>query len=255
MLATERRQRIMQEMHEHKVVVIVELAEKLGVTPMTIRRDLNLLEQQGLVEKSYGGAVLIESSIKENPYLTRKQVKNPEKRMIAQAAADLVEPAMSIYLDAGTTSYELAALLVEKGYQQLTIVTNDLLIAHMVSQNSNYQVIMLGGVIENANGLTCGYLAKEMIKNIHFDICFVGTQAINSSMNVMTANIDKVELKQLYLKNSHMKVLLADDSKFGKYKLHNICSVGEFDLLISDRKFTEQETEYFHENKVRIINV
>lgn len=58
-----------------------------------------------------------------------------------------------------------------------------------------------------------------MIKNIHFDICFVGTQAINSSMNVMTANIDKVELKQLYLKNSHMKVLLADDSNFGKYKL------------------------------------
>ena len=96
MLATERRQRIMQEMHEHKVVVIVELAEKLGVTPMTIRRDLNLLEQQGLVEKSYGGAVLIESSIKENPYLTRKQVKNPEKRLIAQAAADLVEPSMSI---------------------------------------------------------------------------------------------------------------------------------------------------------------
>ncbi|MBP7840286.1 MAG: DeoR/GlpR transcriptional regulator, partial [Acidaminococcaceae bacterium] len=160
MLATERRQRIMQEMHEHKVVVIVELAEKLGVTPMTIRRDLNLLEQQGLVEKSYGGAVLIESSIKENPYLTRKQVKNPEKRLIAQAAADLVEPSMSIYLDAGTTSYELAALLVEKEYQQLTIVTNDLLVAHMVSQNSNYQVIILGGVIENANGLTCGYLAK-----------------------------------------------------------------------------------------------
>ena len=255
MLATERRQRIMQEMHEHKVVVIVELAEKLGVTPMTIRRDLNLLEQQGLVEKSYGGAVLIESSIKENPYLTRKQVKNPEKRMIAQAAADLVEPSMSIYLDAGTTSYELAALLVEKEYQQLTIVTNDLLIAHMVSQNSNYQVIMLGGVIENANGLTCGYLAKEMIKNIHFDICFVGTQAINTSMYVMTANIDKVELKQLYLKNSHMKVLLADDSKFGKYKLHNICSVGEFDLVISDRKFTEQEQEYFHDSKVRIINI
>ena len=255
MIATERRQLIMQEMNEHKVVVIVELAEKLGVTPMTIRRDLDLLEKQGLVEKSYGGAVLIESSIKEDTYLKRKQAKTPEKRRIAKAASDLVEQAMCIYLDAGTTNYELATLLVEKKYPELTIVTNDLLIAHMVSQNSNYQVIMLGGVIENANSLTCGYLAKEMIKNIHFDICYMGTQAISPSMQVMTANIDKVELKQLYLKNARVKILLADDSKFGKYKLHDICTVADFDLLISNRNFSGEENVYFHDNKVRTLEV
>lgn len=255
MLATERRQLIMKEMYEHKVVVIMELAEKLDVTAMTIRRDLNMLEKQGLVEKSYGGAVLIESSIKEDTYPKRKRAKTSEKRMIAKAAVELVEPAMSIYLDAGTTNYELAVLLIEKKYPELTVVTNDLLIAHAISQHSNYQVIMLGGVVENVSGLTYGYLAKEMIKNIHFDICYMGTQAISPSMHVMTVNIDKVEMKQLYLRNSQVKILLADDSKFGKYKLHDICTVGDFDLLISNRSFTEEENVYFHDKKVRTIEV
>lgn len=255
MIATERRQLIMQELHENKVVVIMDLAEKLGVTAMTIRRDLNLLERQGLVEKSYGGAVLIESSIREDTYLKRKSVKTSEKRRIANEALKLVEPAMSIYLDAGTTNYELAVLLVEKKYIELTIATNDLLIAHIISQYSDYQVIMLGGVVENGAGLTCGYLAKEMIKNIYFDICYMGTQSISSSMHVMTVNIDKVEMKQLYLQNSQVKILLADDSKFNKRKLHDICAVGDFDLLISDRSFTDEENLYFYDHNVRAIKV
>ena len=255
MLANERRQIILEELQNHKTVVIVDLAERLEVTPMTIRRDLILLEKQGVVEKTYGGAVLSESSIREISYLKRKEVRTPEKHRIARAALELVDEGMCVCLDAGTTSYELALLLIEKQFSELTVVTNDLLIAYNIGQNSNYQVILLGGVIENSNGLTCGYFAKEMMKNLHVDICFVGTQAITDALEVMTANIDKVELKQCYLENSSEKILLADESKFVKNKLHKICSLTVFDQVITDKEFSDQEISYLTVNQVKVTKV
>ncbi|HIU63544.1 MAG TPA: DeoR/GlpR transcriptional regulator, partial [Candidatus Avacidaminococcus intestinavium] len=244
MLADQRRQIILEELQRNNSVVIVDLAEKLAVTPMTIRRDLVLLEKQGIVEKTHGGAVLSESSIRERTYLKRKEVRTPEKQRIAKAAVRLVEQGMCICLDAGTTNYELALLLIERKFSELTVITNDLLIAYSLGQNSNYQVLLLGGMLENANGLTCGYFAKEMMKNMRVDICFVGTQAVSEELMVMTANIDKVELKQYYLTNARIKVLLADGSKFAKNKLHKICVLSEFDHVITDNVFSAEQSAY-----------
>ena len=120
MLPVERRQFILDELYKTKAVAVNELAQQLGVTTMTIRRDLQLLEDNGLVEKSHGGAVLTESLVKEATYHNRKLVRIQEKRQIAEAALPLIESSMSIYLDAGTTNYELAELIAKKRWDGLT---------------------------------------------------------------------------------------------------------------------------------------
>ena len=102
MLAAERRQYILNELYKNKAVAINELAEELGVTTMTIRRDLHLLESQGLLEKSHGGAVLAESLVKEATYRNRKLAHVEEKQHIAKTALSFIESSMSVYIDAGT---------------------------------------------------------------------------------------------------------------------------------------------------------
>ena len=172
MLPVERRQFILDELYKNKAVAVNELAQQLGVTTMTIRRDLQLLEDNGLVEKSHGGAVLTESLIKEATYHNRKLVRIQEKRQIAEAALPLIESSMSIYLDAGTTNYELAELIAKKRWDGLTVVTNDLAIAQVLMPAAGLDVIMLGGYVDEESGSTCGALATNMVRQMHFDLNF-----------------------------------------------------------------------------------
>lgn len=135
----------MDELYAQQVVTVQALAEKLQVAPMTIRRDLHLLEQQGLIKKSHGGAVLAESSVQEAAYHNRQQVHRKEKQQIAAAALAKVDDAMCLYLDAGTTNYELAVLISGKRWSSLTVVTNDLAIAQTLTPAQGITVILLGG--------------------------------------------------------------------------------------------------------------
>lgn len=254
MLAAKRHQFILQELQTKKSVSVIELAQKLKVTPMTIRRDMKSLEKKGLLEKSYGGAVLTESSLDEVSYKNRKSVMYEEKLRISQAAMKFVEADMCVLLDAGTTNYELAKMLVNAKYRKLTLVTNDPAIAQLLQQNSNYTVILIGGLFDADSESVCGSYAAKMVLDFAYDICFVGTQAINEQWKVMTVSENKVSLKQNYLKNSRLKVLTVDSSKFDKHKIYNICAVQDFNVLITDKKFTASERHSIG-SAVKVISV
>ena len=255
MLPAKRRQYIMEELYTNQNVVVADLAEQMQVTPMTIRRDIELLEQSGLLEKTHGGAVLAESSLKEVTYRQRKTVCYEEKSAIAKAAAKLVKRGMCIYLDAGTTNYALARILARQNHTLLTIVTNDLAIAQALMNVSNYKVIVLGGMVDPASESVCGIHAANMAAAFHYDICFVGTQAITPEWQVMTVNADKILLKQNYLKAASLKVLLADSTKFGKYKIYNICSALDFDMIISGKIFESTQLQALTDGGVKVVKV
>ena len=255
MLPVERRQFILDELYKNKAVAVNELAQQLGVTTMTIRRDLQLLEDNGLVEKSHGGAVLTESLIKEATYHNRKLVRIQEKRQIAEAALPLIESSMSIYLDAGTTNYELAELIAKKRWDGLTVVTNDLAIAQVLMPAAGLDVIMLGGYVDEESGSTCGALATNMVRQMHFDLNFLGTQAVTPDWRVMTANAQKIDLKRACVEAADKTVLAADHSKFKKHKLHHIFDIWAMDVVISDYVLEPEEEKLFQEHNVTFIHV
>lgn len=255
MLPVERRQCIVEELRKHKAVSVNELAKRLHVTTMTIRRDLQLLEQTGLVEKSHGGAVLTESLVKEAAYHSRKLSHLKEKQRIARAALPLIGSSMSVYLDAGTTNYELAELMTKKQWEALTVVTNDLAVARLLTPVQGIDVILLGGYVDKESWSSCGALAVNMVEQMHFDLSFMGTQAIAPDWRVMTANAGKIELKRACLASSDKTVLLADSSKFKKHKLHYIFTIWDVQCVISDYEMPPEERSAFQEHNVTYIHV
>lgn len=255
MLPAERRQYILDKLYKNKAVEVNDLAKELEVTPMTIRRDLQLLEDSGLVEKSHGGAILTESVVKEATYRNRKLVHITEKRRIAKAALSLIEPSMSIYMDAGTTNYELATLIAEQHWSDLTIVTNDLAIAQLLSSVAGVRVLMAGGTIDAESAATCGVFATSMVKSMHFDICILGTQAITPDWRIMSANVEKIGVKRASIAASDKVVLLADHSKFNKHKLYYLFDLWEADILVTDYRASEAEKNVFTEHDVEYIQI
>lgn len=255
MLPAERRQFILNELYKNKAVTVNELAEQLKVTTMTIRRDLQQLEKNGLAKKSHGGAVLVESLVKEATYHNRKLVHIEEKRRLASAALPLLESSMSVYLDAGTTNFELAELMAKQHWDNLTVVTNDLAIAQVLTPVTGVYTILLGGHVDVESNSTCGVLATNMVRAMHFDLCFLGTQAITPDWRIMTANAEKIDVKRACLEAADQVVLLADHSKFKKHKLYYILDLWAIDILISDYQATDEERALFAEHQLDFIQV
>ncbi|UTY28587.1 DeoR/GlpR family DNA-binding transcription regulator [Treponema putidum] len=255
MYVEERLELILKDLNRYGKLNVKALAEKFKVTPMTIRRDLNILEEKGLLLKSHGGALSKESLSHDKLYSTRKKENLPVKKKIAAKALLFIKNGMTILLDAGTTNYELAKFLVESSIKDLVIITNDLKIACVLAEKQFFQIIMLGGIIENENILTCGSVAVSMLKDFEIDACFVGTQSISNKFEIRTPNIAKVELKKTYIEKSQQRFLLTDSSKFEKSKLYKICDLKDFHYIITDKKMNLSEKNYIKKYKIAWVSI
>ena len=255
MYVEERLELILKDLNRYGKLNVKDLSEKFKVTPMTIRRDLSILEEKGLLLKSYGGALSKESLSHDKLYSTRKKENLAIKKKIAAEALLFIKNGMTILLDAGTTNYELAKFLVESSIKDLVIITNDLKIASVLAEKQLFQIVMLGGIIENENILTCGAMAVSMLKDFEIDACFVGTQSISDKFEIRTPNIAKVELKRTYIEKSQQRFLLADSTKFKKSKLYKICDLKDFHYIITDKKIGISEENYIKKHKLEWLSI
>ena len=255
MYVEERLELILKDLNRYGKLNVKDLSEKFKVTPMTIRRDLSILEEKGLLLKSYGGALSKESLSHDKLYSTRKKENLAIKKKIAAEALLFIKNGMTILLDAGTTNYELAKFLVESSIKDLVIITNDLKIACVLAEKQFFQIVVLGGIIENENILTCGSMAVSMLKDFEIDACFVGTQSISDKFEIRTPNIAKVELKRTYIEKSQQRFLLADSTKFEKSKLYKICDLKDFHYIITDKKIGISEENYIKKHKLEWLSI
>ncbi|WP_427194636.1 DeoR/GlpR family DNA-binding transcription regulator [Treponema denticola] len=255
MYVEERLELILKDLNRYGKLNVKDLSEKFKVTPMTIRRDLGILEEKGLLLKSYGGALSKETLSHDKLYSTRKKENLPVKKKIAAEALLFIKNGMTILLDAGTTNYELAKFLVESSLKDLVIITNDLKIACVLAEKQFFQIVVLGGIIENENILTCGSMAVSMLKDFEIDACFVGTQSISDKFEIRTPNIAKVELKRTYIEKSQQRFLLADSTKFEKSKLYKICDLKDFHYIITDKKIGISEKNYIKKHKLEWLSI
>lgn len=232
---------------------VTKLAEVFSVSAMTIRRDLNSLEELNLVKREKGGAYPRNPAYIETKY-ERKKIENVRaKRRIAIEGNKLIEDGDIVFLDAGTTTFMLMESILEKEYKNLTVVTNDISIAFYMMNREDINMIFIGGNVSKATYSTQGYIAKNNIEMLHFDKCFLGISYIDSNYRLYTPTMGKVEYKKIVLQNSNEKILLADSSKFNKNSLYFIADMKEFNVLITEKNINYENNKYFLENRIKVI--
>lgn len=238
---------ILDILYDNEDISIDDLAEKTNVSTMTIRRDLDFLQEQNMLTRTHGGARVNKVVLKEISYQKKSQENLETKKTIAKASIELVEPNSSIFLDAGTTSYELARLLFETNGH--TIITNDINIAQLLC-NSNNKVYMLGGLLESETGCSMGVYTIELLKRFNIDLAFIATNSISNSLEVETSDENKGSLKEYVIGLDTKKVLLVDKSKFHRKSLFKVGLLTQFNYIITDYQFDENSV-----HKLKNVNI
>jgi len=237
----------MKLLSETGYVTITELADKLGISPITIRRDLLTMEKEGICIRKRGGAVSHSQRVTmELPY-TIKQVQNVEaKRRIAEAAARLVEDGDTIILDSGSTTFALAQKLASRN--RLSVVTNDLQIATKLAANPNINLICTGGVARSNVFSLQGELAESCIRNLRVDMTFLGADAVHPDGGIFNVNIEEVAIKRAMINAAANVILLADSSKFEVPGFAKICELAQIDTVITEERIKPDTREMIRSN-------
>ena len=237
MLARHRQSLILQAVRSDGSARVSDLTQRLGVSDMTIRRDLEVLARDGLVEKVHGGAVLPGTPASPEPGFEAKLVlERPEKNAIARAAARLVGPGTAIAVAAGSTTLALAQCLLD--VPGLTIVTNSLRVMNAFSGTRGLDgtadsVILTGGV-RTASDALVGPMADLTIRSLHFDLLFLGCFGFDAEAGLTTPNLAEAETNRTFIRVARRVVLLADHTKWGVVSLSSFARLNEVDVLVTD---------------------
>jgi len=237
MLARHRQSLILQAVRSDGSARVSDLTQRLGVSDMTIRRDLEVLARDGLVEKVHGGAVLPGTPASPEPGFEAKLVlERPEKNAIARAAARLARPGTAIAVTAGSTTLALAQCLLD--VPGLTIVTNSLRVMNAFSGTRGLDgtadsMILTGGV-RTASDALVGPMADLTIRSLHFDLLFLGCFGFDAEAGLTTPNLAEAETNRTFIRVARRVVLLADHSKWGVVSLSSFARLNEVDVLVTD---------------------
>jgi DeoR/GlpR family transcriptional regulator of sugar metabolism len=232
-LPAERRKRILEYIQENRSAKIEELAVILDVSEATVRRDLAVLDTEGLVNRTHGGAVLPElSTAFELLYSEKRMLFPDEKRLIGIEAASMVADGETLILDSGSTTYEIAKNLT--GHKNLTIITYDLFIASTISYDPSTTVIVTGGVKREGFNIVIGPIAEEFLRQVRVNKAFVGVDAVDAVHGVTNATFIEVSIKRLIIESASEVILAADHSKFGKVALAKVCALNQIHHIITD---------------------
>ncbi|CAI0949437.1 Glycerol-3-phosphate regulon repressor [Serratia rubidaea] len=231
MIPVERHQQILALVAERGVVSIAELTERLAVSHMTIRRDLQKLEEQGAVIAVSGGVQAAERLAIEPSHQDKEGMFSQQKAAIGALAASLIPANSCIYLDAGTTTLALAKQIGERG--DLTVVTNDFVIAAYLLENSQCELIHTGGTVCRENRSCVGEAAAQALRQLFIDLAFISASSW-SMRGLSTPSEDKVAVKKAIVDASRRRILLSDTSKYGKVATYLALPIAVFDAIITD---------------------
>ncbi|HET7476272.1 MAG TPA: DeoR/GlpR family DNA-binding transcription regulator [Dermatophilaceae bacterium] len=240
MLARQRQERILREVDRHGGCRVSELVEILGVSDMTVRRDIEVLAEKGLVLKVHGGATAAGGRSAEEPGFHVKSELNPvEKSAIARTAAGLVQPGASIAVSAGTTTYAVAHEL--RGIRDLTVVTNSPRVAELLHDpnRDDLTVVLTGGVRTRSDALV-GPVAIATLRSMHVDTLLLGVHGIDLRAGLTTPNLEEAETNRAMIACARRLVVVADHSKWGIVGLSTIATLTDVDVLVTDAELDTQ---------------
>ncbi|MBQ9481123.1 MAG: DeoR/GlpR transcriptional regulator [Clostridia bacterium] len=231
MYAIERQDEIIEIIKERKSVSVNDLAKELFVSCATVRRDLSAMEKSGLIRRTHGGAIITGSSSDESSTLLREQENVLEKKEIAAVAVRFVKNNSSLYIDSSSTTGKIVPLLARFSY--LSIVTNGLKNALLLSEKTNAKIYVTCGMIQSQSNSILGADTVEYCSKLHTDVAFISCNGVDLG-GMTEASLEQAKVKQTMLKNSALKILLADSSKFGKTYMAKTGDFSDVDYFITD---------------------
>jgi DeoR/GlpR family transcriptional regulator of sugar metabolism len=243
MLVAQRQARILGEVQRSGAIRVADLVEQLGVSDMTIRRDLDSLERRGLVRKVHGGALAPCGPSTEEPGFEAKSTRQEhEKRTIARTASQLVEPGSAIGLSAGTTTCTLAPYLCE--IPDLTVVTNCLRVADAFHQSprADQTVVLTGGTRTPSDALV-GPVAMSTVRSLHLDVLILGVHGIHERAGFTTPNLMEADIDRALVDAACTMVVVADHTKWGVVGISTIAPLKRADILVTDAKIDPNARE------------
>ncbi|XID91254.1 DeoR/GlpR family DNA-binding transcription regulator [Paenibacillaceae bacterium WGS1546] len=236
MFAAHRRERILELLQRDKQVLVKDLARTFNVSEGTLRIDLRVLEDEGLLERTHGGAIPAKSPpvARDLRDPSRSQLNHKEKRAIGRKAAELVADGQCIALDASSTVLELSRSLTDRNY--LTIVTNGLETAMTLNRNPRNNVILIGGVLRVGSSTVEGILGKDILNGIHADLFFTSSEGLSTQEGMTDFSLHEAELKKLMAGISRRTVALADHTKLGRRAIATSVPFGGIHTLVTDKQ-------------------
>ena len=245
------RQAKIQQMVKAKGFVTIDfLAREFGVTPQTIRRDINTLSERGMINRYHGGAGA-NSSIENVAYNERKVLCFREKQKIAQMVAAQIPDRASLFINIGTTTEAIAKAL--RNHQRLRIITNNLNVAGILSSNVNFEVIVAGGLVRHRDCGIIGEATIDFIQQFKVDYGIIGISGIDADGTLLDFDYREVRAARAIIDNSRKVFLAADHTKFGRNAMVRLGSIEEVDALFTDREPPAPLTEIMNDADVRLF--
>ena len=247
----ERQSKILESLETKKYISVNELSEKLKVSVVTIRKDLTLLEQEGYLHRTHGGASKQMRYVFDQT-VTEKETQNvEEKTRIITKALDFIKENEFIILSSGTTVNLLAQKLY--GFRNLTVLTPSLRVALEVCKNSNVNTIHLGGEVRKNSTSTIGVLAEETLSNFSCTTLFLGIEGIYLDYGLSSTNVGEAHLNKKMMERVDKTIVLADSSKIHKRGFGFICYVEKIDMLITDSNVDPEFVEELEKRGVEVV--
>ncbi|AAU38590.1 MULTISPECIES: DeoR/GlpR family DNA-binding transcription regulator [Basfia] len=252
MIPAERQKMLLNLISQQDIVSISQLVETLGVSHMTVRRDIQKLEEEGKVVSVSGGVKMLEHLSIEPTHNDKSLLSPSQKSQIGIKASEIIPEKTTIYLDAGTTTLEIAHHIVDR--EDLLVITNDFVIANFLMKAGKCELIHTGGSVNKSNYSSVGELAAQFLRQISIDIAFISTSSWNLK-GLTTPDENKLPVKRAILQSSNKRILVSDSSKYGKVATFQICPLSEFDVIICDSDLLENAKDAINEMRIELLLV
>lgn len=251
MAQKDRLEHIKQVIQLEKKISVAELSTDFKVTPETIRRDLARLEADGIVTRTYGGAVLNEARVIENSsFLLRASHHRQEKKIIADLVRGLVPKRGVIAADASSTVVEAVSFLSNE--PNITILTNSTQIINEFS-DSSFRIVSTGGTVNKSTFSMQGSIVRNVLKSLYVDVVLLSCKALNLAGGIFDSNEDEAEIKKLMVERGQKIILLADHSKFDKVAFVKLLDFERLDMLVTDREPSQDWKDTLKNKKVSLV--
>ena len=253
MLNEERRRLILEILHREGRVLVGDLAKRFRTSQVTIRKDLDILQATGRIQRSHGGALPAPEGALEDPTLREKEkLHRREKLRIAAAAARMVKEGQVVILDSGTTTTAIARALRE--FENLTIITNAVNIAAELS-GSSLEVILTGGTLRKNSFSLVGPIAEETLHRLNADIFFLGVDGFDMHYGLSTPNLLEAKVNRAMMNIARVSVAVCDSSKFGRRSLSAIAPISALHHLITDHGISKSDLAALKKEGIQVTLV
>lgn len=251
MLAIERRNAILSKLYLDGKVIVSELSTEFDVTEETIRRDLEKLDKEGLAQKTYGGAVLVQNFSTDLPHSVRKKANVQAKQKIAERVSTLFNDGDCIMVDSSSTA--LLVLNYIKNLKNITLITNSVEALIELSDKDDWNVFSTGGKLKRGSLSLVGPQAEKTIRAFHVDYAVCSSKGLDMNRGITDSNEKDSEMKQAIFESAETKILCVDSSKFDKISLIKVGNVNEVDIIATDTEPSANWQEYLKRKNVELI--